>query len=116
MDPDLAPAFGGEFANAEGAKNAKETFGQASPWLVCFGPRGDTIEGLAILQHPSNPNYPSPWFTRDYGFISPTPMYWPADGKSTRLAKGETLSLRYRVLVFAGTTDIAALFIEFSEQ
>ena len=116
MDPDLTPVYGGELVNAEGRRDEKGTFGKASPWLVCFGPRGDTIEGLAILQHPSNPNYPSRWFTRDYGFISPTPMYWPADGKSTRIAEGETLTLRYEVLIFTGKPDLATLFTEFSEQ
>lgn len=116
MDPDLTPAYGGELMNAEGARNEKETFGQASPWLASFGSRGRTIEGLAILQHPTNPHYPARWFTRDYGFISPTPMFWPEDGRSTHLEKGATLSLRYRVLVFSGKPDIAALFTEFSEQ
>lgn len=115
MDPDLTPAFGGEMVNAEGAKGEKGTFGKPSPWLACHGARGDTTEGLAILQHPSNPGYPSPWFTRDYGFLSPTPMFWPENGKSTRLKKGEKLSLRYRVLVFSGKPDLAALFAEFSK-
>lgn len=115
IDPDLTPAFGGTLLNAEGATGEKGTFGKPSPWLACHGPRGDTREGLAILQHPSNPGYPSPWFTRDYGFLSPTPMYWPADGKITRLAKGEKLALRYRVLVFAGEPDLAALFKAFAK-
>lgn len=103
MDPDLTPRFGGTMINAEGATGEKGTFGMPSPWLACYGSRDEkTTEGLAILQHPQNPGYPSPWFTRDYGFLSPTPMFWPADGKSTRLAKGSKMKLRYRVLVFAG--------------
>jgi hypothetical protein len=114
MDPDLAPVFGGTMVNAEGAQGEKGTFGKASPWLACSGPRGKSIEGLAILQHPSNPGYPAPWFTRDYGFMSPTPMFWPADGKSTRLAKGAKLPLRYRVLVFAGKPDLGGMFAEYS--
>jgi hypothetical protein len=118
MDPDLTPVFGGTMINADGAQGEKETFGKPSPWLACFGPRdGKTSEGLAILQHPGNHGYPSPWFTRDYGFLSPTPMYWPADGKATRIAKGGQLQLCYRVLVFSGTpesTGIARHFADFS--
>jgi hypothetical protein len=103
MDPDITPQFGGVMINAEGGRGEKGTFGKPSPWLACYGARGGKVtEGLAMLQHPQNPGYPSPWFTRDYGFLSPTPMFWPEDGKSTRLAKGAKLSLRYRVLVFAG--------------
>jgi hypothetical protein len=111
MDPDLTPKFGGAMVNAEGMSGEKETFGKPSPWLACFGPRGQDgkSEGLAILQHPENPGYPSPWFTRDYGFLSPTPMFWPADGKSTNLAKGATLRLRYRVVVFSGTPEAAGI-------
>jgi hypothetical protein len=115
MDPDLTSVFGGEMMNAEGAKGEKGTFGKPSPWLACHGPRGDTTEGLAIFQHPSNPGYPSPWFTRDYGFLSPTPMFWPEDGRSTRLEKGGKHSLRYRVVVFAGKPDLAARFAEFAK-
>jgi hypothetical protein len=62
---------------------------------------------MAILQHPSNPWYPSPWFTRDYGFFSPTPMYWPSNDKETLLKKGGKLVLRYRVLVHGGNASEA---------
>ncbi|MDR1675450.1 MAG: PmoA family protein, partial [Tannerella sp.] len=67
------------------------------------------VEGIAIMQHPSNKWYPSPWFTRDYGFISPTPMYWPEDDNATRLKKGEVVRLRYRVLVHAGNAREAGI-------
>ena len=119
MDPDLTPAFGGAMINADGDQGEKGTFGKPSPWLACFGARdGKTTEGLAVLQHPQNPGYPTPWFTRDYGFLSPTPMFWPANGKDTRITKGDTLRLCYRVLVFSGTTEsagIAGKFDEFSK-
>ena len=105
MAADLSVKNGGTMINAEGVKGEKETFGKPSPWIDFYGKRGDFIEGLAIMQHPANPWYPSPWFTRDYGFISPTPMYWPQNGVDTFMKKGETLRLRYRVLVHGG--DVA---------
>ncbi len=103
MAADLAVTNGGTMINAAGAKSEKETFGKGSPWIDFYGKRGNAIEGLAIMQHPSNPWYPSPWFTRDYGFMSPTPMYWPQDDKETFMRKGTRLLLKYRVLVHAGT-------------
>jgi hypothetical protein len=110
MDPDLTPVHGGTMVNAEGAKGEKDTFGKPSPWLACFGARNDkAAEGLALLQHPQNPGYPAPWFTRDYGFLSPTPMFWPVNDKDTRIAKGGKLQLRYRVLVFSGTPETAGI-------
>lgn len=116
MDPDLTPAFGGTMVNAEGLTGEKNTFAKASPWLACYGPRNEkVVEGLAILQHPGNPGFPAKWFTRDYGFLSPTPMFWPANGDHTQLAKGEKLHLRYRVFVFSGTPETAGLAQRFSE-
>jgi len=119
MDPDLAVINGGVMINAEGQRSEKGTFGQASPWIDYSGKRGDKIEGMAIMQHPSNKWYPSPWFTRDYGFFSPTPMYWPADDKGILLNKGEVIKLRYRVLVHSGNhdaADIAGHFVDYSKE
>ncbi len=116
MDPDLTPAFGGTLVNAEGKTGEKATFGEVSGWMACFGKRGGGgIEGLALFQHPTNRWAPAPWFTRDYGFMSPTPMYWPADGKATRLAKGEVVRLNYRVVVFAGEKARASLPAQFAD-
>jgi len=110
MDPDLSVRCGGTMVNAQGESGEKGSFGKASPWMACSGRRGSgAVEGLALLQHPSNPWFPSPWFTRDYGFFSPTPMYWPADGEATKLARGEKLRLRYRVLVFGGDPNEAGI-------
>jgi hypothetical protein len=102
MAADLSVKNGGTMINAEGAKSEKDTFGKNSPWIDFYGKRGSSIEGLAIMQHPSNPWYPSPWFTRDYGFMSPTPMYWPEKGEETFMTKGTVLNLRYRVIVHSG--------------
>jgi hypothetical protein len=109
MAVDLAVTNGGTMINAEGAKGEKETFGISSPWIDYYGKRGSAVEGLAIMQHPSNPWYPSPWFTRDYGFMSPTSMYWPENGTETFMKKGIVLILRYRVLVHAGDYNQAKI-------
>ena len=106
---DLSVKNGGTMVNAEGDSGEKATFGKNSPWMDYFGKRGTVVEGIAILQHPENPWYPSPWFTRDYGFISPTPMYWPSNGESISMKKGEKLVLKYRVLVHGGNTAEAGI-------
>lgn len=119
IDPDLTPVQGGVMINSEGNQGEKGTFGVPSPWIDCYGERKTGVEGLAIMQHPSNKWYPSPWFTRDYGFISPTPMYWPANDKTTELKKGEKIALRYRVLVHAGDdkqAGIANLFNKYKGE
>ena len=99
---DISVTNGGTMINAEGDMNEKDTFGKRSPWIDFSGSRGNNVEGLAILQHPSNPWFPAPWFTRDYGFISPTPMYWPENGEETFLKDGSKLVPKYRVIVHSG--------------
>jgi len=122
MDPDLAVIGGGKMVNAEGdsgEKGDQGTFGKRSAWMDYNGERMGKREGMAIMQHPSNDWYPSPWFTRDYGFFSPTPMYWPENGKATELKKGEKVTLRYRVIVHSGDekeADIAGEFEKFSKE
>ena len=119
IDPDLTVRQGGVMINSEGKEGEKGTFGVGSSWIDCYGKRKTGTEGIAIMQHPSNKWYPSPWFTRDYGFISPTPMYWPENGKTTELKNGEKINLRYRVLVHAGNSgeaDIARLFEQYKKE
>lgn len=76
------------------------------------------MEGIAIFEHPSNRWFPSPWFTRDYGFFSPTPMFW-LEGDQLDLAQGEKVPLRYRVVVFAGDhgeANLAALYDAYAAE
>lgn len=109
-DPAFAVGAGGTMINAEGLTGEQATFGKGSPWMAFYGKRANGVEeGIALFQHPGNPWYPAPWFTRDYGFLSPTPMYWPQDGTSTKVKQGETLVLRYRTVVFAGDPQKAGL-------
>ena len=115
IDPDLTVKQGGVMINSEGKEGEKGTFGVASSWIDCYGKRKTGIEGITIMHHPSNKWYPSPWFTRDYGFISPTPMYWPENRETTDLRKGEKINLRYRVLVHAGDSKQAGI-VQLFEQ
>ena len=112
MVPELSVKAGGTLINAEGKQGEKETWGVPSPWCDYSGTRAGKTEGLAIFQHPDNRWYPAPWFTRDYGFFSPTPMYW-LENDRLDLPEGQALTLRYRVVVHSGNADdaqIASLF------
>ncbi|SHI76416.1 Methane oxygenase PmoA [Tangfeifania diversioriginum] len=119
MDMDLAVVNGGTVINARGEISEDGTFGKRSPWMDYHGERMGKTEGMAILQHPSNDWYPAPWFTRDYGFFSPTPMYWPENDKNIILKKGEQINLRYRVIVHTGDHEeakIAQEFVKYSNE
>ncbi|MCA9428556.1 MAG: PmoA family protein, partial [Candidatus Omnitrophica bacterium] len=94
------------------------TFGKPSSWCDYAGSRDGITEGLAILQSPGNRWFPSRWFTRDYGFFSPTPMYW-LENDRLELSKGEALELKYRVIVHSGDVNeagIAQHFLAYAEK
>jgi hypothetical protein len=107
--PELSVKSGGVLINAEGSTSEKGTWGVASAWCDYSGTRDGVAEGIAILQHPANRWFPTKWFTRDYGFFSPTPMYWPEDGTHIELGEGRVLRLRYRVVVHVGDAETAGI-------
>jgi hypothetical protein len=112
MAPELSAQGGGVLVNSAGATGEKGTYGVSAPWCDVSGVRFGLREGLAILESPKNRWYPSKWFTRDYGFFSPTPFNW-LDDAGLRLAPGERLELEYLVVVHAGDASeagIAGLF------
>lgn len=74
------------------------------------GTAGPTAAGIAILDHPANLNAPSPWFIvadpkTPFGYFSPAVVCL----KPHALRRGETIALRYRILVHPGAMDPAAL-------
>ncbi|MHC4430767.1 MAG: DUF6807 domain-containing protein [Planctomycetota bacterium] len=112
--PELSVKSGGTLINAEGKTTEKGTFGANSPWCDYSGTREGVTEGVAIFQNPHNRWFPCRWFTRDYGFFSPTPMYWLENGR-LELPKGKTLTLRYRVVVHAGDAERAQIAGRFEQ-
>jgi hypothetical protein len=106
--PQLSPTYGGVLSNSEGGTGAEGTYGKPARWC---GYHGETqrgvVEGLTIMDHPENPWAPCPWFTRDYGHMSPSPFAFIK--QPWTLAKGKSIRLRYRVVMHAGTPKQAGL-------
>jgi len=110
VPPERSVRAGGCLRNAAGEQGEAGTFGRPAPWCDYSGPDG---AGLAIFDHPANPWYPSPWFTRDYGFFSPTPFHWLTE--PLRLG-AEPLRCVYRVWVHGLVTpdDLATMATAFA--
>jgi hypothetical protein len=107
---DISPTYGGTMINSAGGVGAEGTYGKAAAWCGYFGKRRqrpDVVEGIVIMNHPQNFGGECPWFTRDYGHLSPSPLAFLE--KPWTLAKGQTLELSYRVVLFAGTPQQAGL-------
>ncbi len=108
---DIIPWAGGTLVNSEGQSGEKATFGKPAAWCTYFGKRqgaaGEVVEGIALMHHPGNPWKNCPWFTRDYGFISPSPFNFIKE--PWHLAAGKSVRLRYRVVLYAGDPQQAGL-------
>jgi len=118
MTPELSVQQGGTLVNAEGLSKEAGTFGKPSPWCDYSGARNGVVEGLAILSHPTNRWFPEPWFTRDYGFFSPTPMQWLKEGYLL-IPKGEKIALRYLTVIHAGdakSAEISKIYERWNKQ
>lgn len=106
---DISPPYGGILANSQGGVGAKGTYGKEAEWCGYHGRRAgrpDIVEGIAVMTHPKNPFRPI-WFTRDYGHLSPSPFNFQK--KPWTIEKGQSIRLRYRVALHAGTPSQAGL-------
>jgi len=117
---DLSPWGGGTLVSSEGAVGEAATFGKPAQWCAFYGKRpqakGEPVEGIALMDHPRNPWAPCPWFTRDYGMISPMPFNWIE--QPWQLPAGQSVHLRYRVALFAGSPEeagVAGLYRSWAE-
>ncbi|MGO9470810.1 MAG: PmoA family protein [Isosphaeraceae bacterium] len=97
---------GGTVIDAQGSRGAASSFGQPSRWIDHAGPVAPgKIEGICVMDHPSNADHPVAWHVRDDGWLGPSFNRESVYG----VAKDHALALRYRLLVHAGRADRAAL-------
>ncbi|MDO4629642.1 MAG: PmoA family protein [Planctomycetia bacterium] len=118
---DLSPDGGGTLINSDGKVGQGETEGKPAKWCAYYGKRyfnPAITEGVAVFCPPNiTPPEPTfencPWFTRNYGNISPMPFnYNPGPWL---FKQGETREMLYRTVVFAGTpadVDLNGLWTE----
>jgi hypothetical protein len=108
--PDLSPLGGGRLENSAGGVGEAGTSGKSAEWCGYFGRRAgnkEAVEGIAVMDHPQNPWSPCPWFTRDYGHLSPSPFNFLE--RPWELSSNASIRLRYRVVLHAGTPQQAGL-------
>jgi hypothetical protein len=99
---------GGRMENSNGSVGEAQCWGKRAAWLDYNGPVGGEVLGIAMMDHPGNPNHPCRWHARDYGLVGTNPFATAAFEKGAaetpyRQKKGETLRFRYRVLIHRGT-------------
>lgn len=106
---------GGRIVNSRGQENAT-AWGMPAEWVDYQGPVDGQQVGIAILSHPSNFRPTPRWHVRTYGLFAANPFgekdFPPVDGYkqgTITIPKGDTLTLRYRVLLHPGDEQQADL-------
>jgi hypothetical protein len=97
---------GGQLTDARGARGEAAIFGTASRWVDYSGPSAPgTVEGICVMDHPSNSNQPTHWHVRGDGWIGASFNRVSPYG----VARDHPLTLRYRLLVHSGNADPVVL-------
>ena len=110
----------GKLENADGKVGERNVWGQHSAWCDYSGKIGDDVVGLAIFDDPAN-KYPACWHSRGYGLMAANPFGREKSGfpamkgrkDLVKLAKGESLHLRYGLLVHMGDAKSGHVAEEF---
>jgi len=113
------PKRTGQLVTSDGRKGEKEVWGKRAPWVDYAGEIEGEKLGVAIFDHPSNPRHPAYWHARGYGLFAVN-IFGVHDFENDKtkdgsltLEPGQTLRLRYRVLIHTGdekAAGIAALY------
>ncbi len=115
--------LGGRIVNSAGQTD-KEAWGKPASWVDYQGPIDGETVGIAIMNHPSSFRFPTYWHVRTYGLFAANPFGLhnfknsvKVDGSHT-LRPGESMTLRYRVLLHQGdekTGRVAEAFSEYAK-
>jgi hypothetical protein len=97
----LMPSGGGQLRNSAGDYGPAAMQGRSAAWCAGVGVVQGLTVGFALLDHPHNPWYPSPWSVQDEDTLSPSPFAW----RAVEIPPGGALRLRYRLLVHSGYVD-----------
>ncbi len=102
---------GGKLTGSDGREGEPATFGEPNRWVDYSGPvlpAGATepfMEGLALIDHPTNPQHPARWHTRADGWFGPSLSRMDA----VLLQKDQPLIVRYLLYVHRGSVNPSAV-------
>jgi len=115
----------GNYITSEG-KQGDDAWSTRGVWCKMFGKMGGDSVSITIIDHPSNPNYPTFWHARGYGLFAANPLGENifTNGKATKnltLKKGESVTFRYRIVIDNGsktpaTSEADKLAVDFAKH
>jgi hypothetical protein len=113
----------GTIVNSEGGRKMEQTWGKQASWVDYRGELDGEKLGVVLFEHPESFHHPSRWHVRDYGLLAVNPFGSNAFDKQaglekTALAKGQSLRLRYRIVVHPAMDSgaIEKLYREYASE
>lgn len=105
------PGINGTYLTSEG-KRGDSAWGTRGTWCLLYGKKGVDTLSIAIIDHPSNPGYPSYWHARGYGLFAANPLGQKvfSNGRQAlnfHLQKGQSVTFRYRIVIAAGAHSLS---------
>jgi len=113
----------GDYRSADGIEGEK-VWGSRCRWMKLISEINGEQVALVIIDHPSNPGYPTYWHARGYGLFAANTLGQKvfSNGKNElnfSMNKGESVTFKYRLVVAAANLDdnqINQLADEFAKQ
>ncbi len=103
---------GGTIRNSEGGVNEAGVHEKAARWCDYSGPiTKDAREGIALLDHPSNPNHPTVFHVRDDGWMGAALTF----AEPRTIEPGTPLKLRYGLWIHAGVPTADTIDRQFAD-
>jgi hypothetical protein len=104
----------GVYLTSEGVEGPK-VWATRGRWCILTGHNtANHTDTIAMIDHPGNPGYPTYWHARGYGLFAANPL-----GRSIfdpkqqpfkySVAKGKSITFRYRIEIFDHAVDAAAM-------
>jgi hypothetical protein len=95
----------GVYLTSEGVQG-DAVWGTRGRWCTLTGHTGNHTVAIAILDHPSNPGYPTTWHARGYGLFALNPLgpsiFNPKlPPLNLTLEKNQSATFRYRLILFS---------------
>lgn len=101
----------GMIVNSHLGTQEAENWGKRAMWCDYTGPVNGQTVGVCMMDHPTNPRYPTHWHVRAYGLMTANPFGLHDFYKDTHTHRGDwtiptydSRNFLYRVLIHKGNT------------
>jgi hypothetical protein len=100
------PDINGTYLTSEGRKG-DSAWATRGNWCMLYGKKGSDVLSIAIIDHPSNPGYPTYWHARGYGLFAANPLGEKVfsngrEAMNFHLSAGQSVTFRYLIVISAG--------------